>query len=197
MARHKEKSSKEKLVSATVELMSSRGFESTGIHAILDAADVTKSNFYYHFESKEDLCLEALDTMCESAVSHCLNPILQDKQISPKSRLKKLFDYAEQKLASTSCAIGCPFVNLAAETADFHPAFQQRLAAHFDDYADDLARLYKEGIKKGEFTDELSPSQAAQMILSLINGTLLMCKVQKDVSVLKNNSKALLALISA
>lgn len=196
MIHSKEKSSKEKLVTATIELMASRGFESTGINAILDAADVTKSNFYYHFKSKEDLCLAALDTMCDCAFTQCLDPIFQDTKLSPKSRVRRLFETAERKLADAECAIGCPFINLGAETSDFHPEFQKRLALFFERYADRLASCYQEGVKKGEFTNKLSPTQAAQMILCALNGTILMCKVQKDVSGLKSTSKALLLLLS-
>ncbi len=57
--------SRQKLLDATVELMSSRGFEAMGINSILEAAGVSKSNFYYHFKSKEDLCLAARDAMQE------------------------------------------------------------------------------------------------------------------------------------
>jgi TetR/AcrR family transcriptional repressor of nem operon len=197
MTETKDKSSREKLVAATIELMSSHGFESTGINAILEEADVTKSNFYYHFKSKEDLCLEALDTMCESAFAQGIEPIFLDKKLSPKNRLRKMFDTIEMHLTDTQCAIGCPFVNLAAETSDFYPEFQKRLAAHFGQYAKLIASCYQEGVKKGEFTNAIGSAQAAQMILCLINGTILMAKVQKDVAAVKANSKALLALLSA
>lgn len=55
--------SREKLVEATIDLMASHGFEPMGISLILEKAGVTKSNFYYHFKSKEELCLAALEQM--------------------------------------------------------------------------------------------------------------------------------------
>lgn len=195
MSEHNNKSSREKLIAATIELISSRGFESTGINAILEAAGVTKSNFYYHFKSKEDLCLVALDVMCESAAAQVFDPIFQDAKISPKGRLLKLFDTIEKQLSAAECTIGCPFVNLGAETADFYPAFQKRLASHFELYTNKIAACYQEGVKKGEFTNAITAPQAAQMIVCLINGTILMTKVQKSLSPLKTNSKALFRLL--
>jgi TetR/AcrR family transcriptional repressor of nem operon len=53
-------SSKQKIVDKAAELIHTRGFNHTSIQDILDAASVTKSNFYYHFESKEQLAFEVL-----------------------------------------------------------------------------------------------------------------------------------------
>lgn len=192
----KESSSKDKLIYATIQLMSARGFESMGINSILEAADVSKSNFYYHFKSKEELCLAALETMSAYFFDTFIDPILQDSKVSPKKRLQKLIASFKQKMSEAQCCGGCPFVNLAAETADFHPAFRDRITKHYQDYAARLARCYEEGVQKGEFTDRIKPTQAAQMILSLMNGTMLMAKVQKDLSIIDGNTKALFSLLA-
>ncbi|MBX9878280.1 MAG: TetR/AcrR family transcriptional regulator [Candidatus Obscuribacterales bacterium] len=192
----KESSSREKLISATMQLMSSRGFESMGIHSILEEAGVTKSNFYYHFKSKEELCLAALDHMSDYFFEMFVDPILLDAKVSPKKRLHKLIDFFKQKMSESQCSGGCAFVNLSAETSDFHPAFRERITRHYKEYADRIAKCYEEGVKKGEFTKKIKPQQAAQMIMSLMNGTMLMSKVQKDPGVIEMNTSTLFSLIS-
>lgn len=189
-------SSKEKLINATIELMSLRGFESMGINSILEAADVSKSNFYYHFKSKEELCLAALETMSDCFFTNFVDPILSDKKLSPKKRLQKLIEFFKQKMLESECSGGCAFVNLAAETSDFHPAFRERITRHYTDYAKRIADCYEEGVQKGEFTNKIQPMQAAQMVMSLMNGTMLMAKVQRDPSVIELNTKTLFGLIA-
>lgn len=192
----KEVSSKEKLICATIQLMSKRGFESMGINSILEAADVSKSNFYYHFKSKEELCLAALDAMSNQLLSSYVDPILSDTKLSPKKRLQKLISFFKEKMTEAECCGGCPFTNLAAETSDFYPGFRERISKHYTDYADRLASCYEEGVQKGEFTEKIKSTQAAQMILSLMNGTLLMAQLQKDLSIIDSNTKALFSLLS-
>ncbi|MBY0551611.1 MAG: TetR/AcrR family transcriptional regulator [Candidatus Obscuribacterales bacterium] len=192
----KESSSKEKLIVATIQLMSTRGFEAMGINSILEAADVSKSNFYYHFKSKEELCLAALEAMSNHFFSVFIDPILLDTKLSPKKRLQTLIASFKQKMIDSECCGGCPFVNLAAETADFHPGFRDRIARHYADYAERLARCFEAGIAKGEFTDKVKPAQAAQMMLSLMNGTMLMAKLQKDLSIIDANSQTLFNLLA-
>lgn len=192
----RESSSKEKLIHATIQLMSSRGFEAMGINSILEAADVSKSNFYYHFKSKEELCLAALETMSSYFFETFVDPILLDTKHTPKKRLQKLIATFKQKMTESECCGGCPFVNLSAETADFHPGFRERITKHYHDYLERLAACYQEGLDQGEFTDRIKPVQAAHMILSLMNGTMLMAKVQKDLSIIDLNTKTLFSLLS-
>lgn len=188
--------SKHKLIEVTIDLMSSRGFGAMGIQSILEAADVTKSNFYYHFKSKEDLCLAALDTMINYFFSQYLDPVLLDKSLSPKRRLEKLFSQMYNKAKSGQCQRGCPFVNLAAETSDFLPAFREKIDWFFTQYRKKLAECYREGVEKGEFRSDIDPNLAALNLLISINGTSVVAKAQKKPQIIKQNAETILALIS-
>lgn len=88
--------SRQKLIKATIELMSARGFEPMGIQSILESAGVSKSNFYYHFKSKEELCLAALDAMAEQFFNECVDPILTNKSLKPRKRLEQFLKSLEQ-----------------------------------------------------------------------------------------------------
>jgi AcrR family transcriptional regulator len=49
---------RQSLVDAAKQLFLERGFEGTTIDDIVEAADVAKVTFYYHFKSKEEVALE-------------------------------------------------------------------------------------------------------------------------------------------
>jgi TetR/AcrR family transcriptional regulator, transcriptional repressor for nem operon len=187
--------SRQKLIDATIELMSSRGFEAMGINSILEAAGVSKSNFYYHFKSKEDLCLAALDSMTDAFF--CMSdPVLLNKSLSPRKRLEKFLKGMAEMIESECCNKGCPFVNLAAETSDFVPAFRERISQYFDRYQQRLADVIQEGIQEGEFRADVSPRLAAQVLLASMNGTIVLAKVHKRPQVMKENIKSFLAMLS-
>ena len=188
--------SRQKLVEATIELMSSRGFEAMGINSILEAAGVSKSNFYYHFKSKEDLCLAALETMIDMFFQQMLEPILSNKSLSPRKRLEKFLKGMADMIEYECCNKGCPFVNLATETSDFLPAFRERISHYFDQYQQRLADIIQEGIKLGEFRSDISAKAAAQVLLASMNGTIVLAKVHKRPQVMKDNIKSFLALLA-
>jgi len=54
-------STREKLIAAAHDLFYAEGFLGVGIERIIDAVGVTKTTFYNHFESKDDLILAVLD----------------------------------------------------------------------------------------------------------------------------------------
>jgi len=188
--------SRQKLIEATIELMSSRGFEAMGINSILEAAGVSKSNFYYHFKSKEDLCLAALDSMTDAFFSMS-DPILLNKTLSPRRRLEKFLKGMAEMIESECCNKGCPFVNLATETSDFVPAFRERISQYFDRYQQRFADVIQEGIQQGEFRSDVSAKLAAQVLLASMNGTIVLTKVHKRPQVMKENIKSFLAMMAA
>lgn len=188
--------SKGKLIMATVDLIASRGFESTSVQEILDAAQVTKSNFYYHFKSKEDLCLATLEVMEEYYFTNMLTPTLLNKSLSPTERLQALFKTMQNKMANQECKQGCPFSNLASETSDFHPEFRQRISGFYQKQANIIEECIEEGIAKGEFRPDISPPEMSNMILSMMNGTMLLAKAYRNADVLQQNANLLFQLIS-
>ena len=188
--------SKGKLISATIGLMSAKGFESTSVQDIIEAAQVTKSNFYYHFKTKEELCLAALAVMEECFVTYILKPTLLNLELSPKNRLKAFFNESRAKMESNSCNQGCPFSTLASETSDFYPEFRERIAQFYQRQAKLIEQCFTEGIHKGEFRTDIPPSQASTLILSAMTGTMLLAKSYKDVDVISQNIDTVFQLIS-
>lgn len=53
---------RDRLIQAGLELFYQHGFHAVGLDRILDAVNTTKTTFYRHFESKEDLALECIKT---------------------------------------------------------------------------------------------------------------------------------------
>ena len=51
---------KEHILQTATRLFHEQGYNLTGINQIIDEADVAKASLYYHFPSKEDLCVAYL-----------------------------------------------------------------------------------------------------------------------------------------
>src|SRR6266545_4237929 len=54
------KTGRERLVAAAVELFYRNGFGAVGVDQVIASAGVTKTTFYKHFESKDDLMVAAV-----------------------------------------------------------------------------------------------------------------------------------------
>lgn len=90
------------------------GFRNVGIDQILADVGISKTAFYKHFQSKEDLIVAALEHHQRQMESDFLGMIRERGGESPAAQLRALFDAVENILDSEQFH-GCVFVNVSIE----------------------------------------------------------------------------------
>jgi AcrR family transcriptional regulator len=90
------------------------GFRNVGIDQILDDVGISKTAFYKHFESKEDLMVAALEDHQQKMHADFLRLVRERGGDSPLAQLRALFDAIENVLQSDQFR-GCVFVNASIE----------------------------------------------------------------------------------
>src|SRR5258707_9560215 len=93
-----------------------KGYNNSGIEAILHAAGVPKGSFYYYFESKEDFGLQVLNRFAE-CYNETFERDLGDSSLSPLDRLRRYFESACQRIESQQGRNGCLVGNLSKNMA--------------------------------------------------------------------------------
>lgn len=187
--------SRGKLINATIALLAAKGYESTGIAEILESSKVSRSNFYYHFKSKEELCLSALDKIANLYFNTVLAQTLGNAKLSPRKRLERHFDYLIEVMETQSCDGGCVFTNLEAEVSDFYPSFRDRLQK-IDEYTlDAIEATVRDGMNQKEFRKDIDAPVMANTILALFKGASILAKSQKDSRIIRQTRDSVLTLI--
>lgn len=166
---------KEKLLDAAVELMLAQGFEATSVDEIIAAAGATKGSFFHFFKSKEELAKAALErfvsrrvALFESAPFH--------KETDPRARVLGWIDAAIMAFQDPSTPKSCLLGNFSQELAPTHPGFQSLCAESFSRSTAGLARdLAAAGCR--------DPQRLADLFMSIIQGSLIMVKAKRDVTI--------------
>ena len=100
------------------------GFRNVGLDAILDDVGITKTAFYKHFESKDDLVVEVLNLQGAWLKNHFLDVIRGHGGPSAAGQLRALLNAVEQIMESPDFH-GCIFVQASMEFPNVHdPAHQ-------------------------------------------------------------------------
>ncbi|HXX38619.1 MAG TPA: TetR/AcrR family transcriptional regulator [bacterium] len=167
---------REKLIETAAALFRFQGFRPTSLDEILDRSGVCRSNFYYHFRSKDDLGLEVLSRQVEHFATKVIRGILEDESRSPRERVERLFTEVGAAVREASYRGGCPFGNLAAEMAGGHPEFRSRLSGFFSQWEEAVERCLADGISRGQFRRDLDVRGAAVAVVSQIEGAVLLAK---------------------
>ncbi len=171
----REQSSREKLLQTAASLFHLQGFRPTSLDEILDQSGVCRSNFYYHFRSKDDLGLEVLAHHVERFVTKVIHGILQDETRTPRERIERLFTEVGSAVREGSYRGGCPFGNLAAEMAG-HPEFRARLSGFFERWEEAVERCLADGVARRQFRDDLDVRNTATTLVGQIEGAILLAK---------------------
>ena len=186
---------KKKLVSTAANLIHHKGFNNTSVQDILDASSVCRSNFYYHFDTKEQLGFEVLARRMRWWYGYVVGPSLDNPELSPKERINILLDKVVSIGTSEAGAMGCPFGNLAQELSFIHESFREPLSEFFGSIAHRLEECIDEGKKNGIFKNTLSSRQIAEFAVAQIQGSFLLRKTHKDPGIMERNIEMLRLMI--
>lgn len=166
------KTGRERLVSAAVELLCRRASSAIGINQVIATAGVTKTTFYKHFESRDELMVAAVQQRdeWESVVwDRALRRMAGD---DPTRRLLAMIDLFDS-LFNDPEYHGCMFNNAAAEFPNPHDPVHQAAAAHKKKIRDQWRDL---AIAAG--ADATAAETFADCFAALIEGALILRQTQ-------------------
>ena len=173
-----------------------RGYNNSGLEAILQEAGVPKGSFYYFFESKEDFGLRVLDAAAEEYEAE-VERYLGDTSLSPLERLKRYFETCCEKLESKQCRSGCLVGNLSQEMADQSERFRTQVGLIFRRRVERYAACLQEAREAGEISTDWDVRELAEFWLNSWQGAILRAKTLRDIGPLKTFVKIMFDLILA
>jgi len=189
-------SNRDRLLQAAGEMLYRQGYNATSVDDIVQAAGVSKSNFYYHFPSKEDLGIAVLSVRRDD-LEDLLSRTLRNRDVLPARRLatflSDLLDHQESDMERR----GCPFGNLVAEMTEHSERIRCFLYGLFADLTGEMARVIREGQLTGEFRADLDASEIATLLVQAIQGMHLMLKCERDARSARTTGKVLIELLAA
>jgi AcrR family transcriptional regulator len=118
-----------RLIEAAQDLFYREGFHAVGLDRLLTDVGVTKTTFYNHFASKEELVLEVMrarDQWWRQVFARRLQERAGD---DPAAQLRAVFDVLDEFIAADDFN-GCLFVNVSVEFPLAHTPPHRAAAEH-------------------------------------------------------------------
>jgi AcrR family transcriptional regulator len=81
----------EELAASALRLFTERGYYSSSIDDVAEAAGVTKGAVYHHFDSKEQLLITAVRNFFSAAIAHMEDLLSGAVDLSPEERVRTIF----------------------------------------------------------------------------------------------------------
>ncbi len=195
MNKERSATNRNRILQTAGEMLYRQGYNSTSVDDIAAAAGVSKSNFYYHFPSKEDLGLAVLAVRREQ-LERLLLDTLHDETLAPIVRLRRfvgaLLDRHETQLERR----GCPFGNLVAEMTEHSERMRCFLSGVFGELTADLSRVIREAQANNEVRSDADADELAVLLVQAIQGMHLIVKCDRDSDSARTSGKVLIDLIA-
>ncbi|HVJ80319.1 MAG TPA: TetR/AcrR family transcriptional regulator [Planctomycetia bacterium] len=165
------KTGRDRLVVAAVELFYRNGFQAVGVDQVIDKAGVTKTTFYKHFESKDDLMVAAVRRRDEWESAAWARAVQKKVGDDPVAQLLGVFDVMDLWFNDPDFR-GCMFINTAVEFPNPHDPVHQAAAVHKRN-ARDLCRDQARAagiVEADRFADEYTLLFEGALILRQAHG---------------------------
>lgn len=165
---------RERIVAEAAELFNRHGYEGFSMSALMEATGLEKGGIYRHFASKEELALEAFDyarRMAQDARNEGL-----DSKSNSVDKLKLFIRHFVEPLPILPG--GCPIFNTAVDSDDGNPKLRERARRALRQWRNLLTSIVRQGIEKDEIRKNVSPQTLAILIISSLEGALIMGRLE-------------------
>ncbi|HEX3663633.1 MAG TPA: TetR/AcrR family transcriptional regulator [Acidobacteriaceae bacterium] len=169
--------SKKKLLDAALRVIREKGYQATRVEDVCEAAGLTKGSFFYHFKSKEDLALAAVEhwnTMTGALFGGAPYQAVAD----PLERLLAYIDFRKSLLRGSLPEFTCLLGTMVQEVYATHPqvrdACEQSISGHAATLEPDIAAAIKKYSVQGNWT----PRSLALYTQAAIQGAFILAKAR-------------------
>jgi len=181
-------SKRDQIIRAAAQLVHVKGFHRTSVDEILEAAVAGKGQFYHYFKNKDEVGLAIVDRAATQIHSTLLERLDQGQGLEA---IEWMLDCLIKTARQRQCGGGCPLGNLAAEMSDLDEKFRLKLARIFEVWRGMVERTLRVAQQRGEIKLDVEVEALSFLVLSTIEGGILLAKVEHDVSVMERSFEGL------
>ena len=145
---------------------------------IMAATGLEKGGIYRHFDTKDDLALEAFD-YAVNLVELEFQAALKDKR-DAIDRLRAIVGVYRAMPDGMPVAGGCPVLNTAVEADDTHPLLRDHARRAMDRWREYIVRTVSKGLERGQIRPEIVPDDLATFLIATLEGAIMLSKLYDD-----------------
>jgi TetR/AcrR family transcriptional repressor of nem operon len=178
---------RQRIIQKAAPVFNQRGYDGSSMGEIMQATNLEKGGIYRHFSGKEELAAEAFDYAWSEAIKARTHDL--DQIENSVDRLKQFVDnFVERR---PSVAGGCPLLNTAVDSDDGNALLRRRAKKALEQWQSWLRAIVAAGIRKGEIRSDVVGKRVADVMISSLEGALMMGRLQQSDVPLRNAAEHL------
>lgn len=170
---------KEKALTAGLELFLKKGYSNVGLAEILTTAGIPKGSFYHHFKSKEAFAIQVLEGYSNCGLTVFKDVLLEQSARSPKERIKSYYIDRAKEFEQKEFVKGCLLGDSCSEggVSDEFKTFVEEQLGEWETTIEDCL---KHGKASNQIPQKLNSRMIASVILNGWEGAIFRMKSSKS-----------------
>jgi TetR/AcrR family transcriptional regulator, transcriptional repressor for nem operon len=164
------------IIRKAAPIFNQRGYDGAALSDLMRVTGLEKGGIYRHFSSKQQLAAEAFDYAWKLAMDARFEGT---QDIANTVDRLKLFVRNFRDRRAGLVPGGCPLLNTAIDSDDGHPQLRRKARQALDYWLDQLQSVVKEGKRKGEVHSAIDSGDLAVLIVSTLEGGLMVTRLQR------------------
>jgi len=194
MVKRDSKATRQRILEQAATLLNTAGYLSTSVSDIMRVTGLKKGGIYHHFESLEDLALEAFQYAVGRVQARILDVI--GNNAPAKEKLLALIAIFRNLPFDDVLRGGCPIANLAIETDHTRSRLRGAAAQAMEKLLLCFQHVIEEGMTQQAFVKGDARAHAAEIIAAL-EGGLMLSNLYRDYTYLHGVADQLEARVKA
>jgi len=178
----KSEKTRQMIIERSAVLFNTKGFAATSLSDILEATGLAKGGVYGHFDGKDAIAVAAFDYSYAKLQSELRAHT--SKVNSGRSKLNAVLDFYKDYTLKPVIPGGCFLLNTAIDADDNIPFLKVKAKAALNDMLSSLQNMMELGIRLKEFRSSLLVQKEAELMFALIEGGIMMSKLNDDPAIL-------------
>ena len=183
----KAEQTKARIIEQAAILFNQKGYAGVSISDIMQATGLKKGGIYNHFDGKDELAVAAFDYAVNLVAKKVWHAVKQEGNAI--ARLKALVTIHLEYIDNPPLPGGCPIMNTAIEWDDTHSVLgdsnvgiilRDRTKKAMDSWRTLIITIAEKGIKKGEIQPNIESDTVATVLISSIEGGVMISKLYQD-----------------
>ena len=183
---------RDRILDAAQSLVMAQGFAGTTIDDILKAAELTKGAFFHYFKGKADLARELVvwHARQDLALFEDFAARAEAKSADPLEQTFLFLEAFEEYISdSTDPSPGCMYAVYTYESMQFDPSIRDFVADTLRQWTSMYVRKFQDVLDRYEPALPVTARQLAEMIVSIVEGGLVLQRAYGDVRLTSRQSE--------
>jgi TetR/AcrR family transcriptional repressor of nem operon len=167
---------RQEIIRKAAPIFNQRGYEGAALSELMQLTGLEKGGIYRHFDSKQQLASEAFDYAWGKAINARLEGT--EEIANSVDRLQQIVRNFRDRREGLVPG-GCPLLNTAIDSDDGNLPLRNQARRALDKWLDRLAAITKQGQKRGEIRRQVDSAKLATLIISTLEGGLMLSRLQR------------------